>query len=138
MALPNGDPKRRDETVSTSASICVNRRFHLFLAESFRLRTSEFNTKVAKDAKIPFPQFAFLPALRSVATMKRRKPSVLFVCTGNAGRSQMAQALFRRLMGDAVRVESAGVEPWPRQPGSPPKTVSPTRAMAPPGEYRSL
>lgn len=41
------------------------------------------------------------------------KLALLFVCTGNAGRSQMAQALFRRRMGDAVRLESAGVDPWP-------------------------
>ena len=40
------------------------------------------------------------------------KPSVLFVCTGNAGRSQMAHALFRQRAGDRVRIESAGVEPW--------------------------
>ena len=39
-------------------------------------------------------------------------PSVLFVCTGNAGRSQMAQALFRERMGDRVRILSAGVDPW--------------------------
>ena len=39
--------------------------------------------------------------------------AVLFVCTGNAGRSQMAQALLRQRVGDAVRAESAGVAPWP-------------------------
>ena len=39
-------------------------------------------------------------------------PSVLFVCTGNAGRSQMAQAIFRHLAKGEVAVESAGVEPW--------------------------
>lgn len=39
-------------------------------------------------------------------------PSVLFVCTGNAGRSQMAQALLRHQTGSAVGIESAGVEPW--------------------------
>ena len=38
--------------------------------------------------------------------------SVLFVCTGNAGRSQMAQAMFRNLAQGRVRAESAGVEPW--------------------------
>lgn len=38
---------------------------------------------------------------------------VLFVCTGNAGRSQMAQALCRVHLGPQVRVESAGVAPWP-------------------------
>jgi arsenate reductase len=40
-------------------------------------------------------------------------PSVLFVCTGNAGRSQMAQAMLRARMGASVDVESAGVAPWP-------------------------
>ncbi len=40
------------------------------------------------------------------------KPSVLFVCTGNAGRSQMAQAMFQQRVRSAVKIESAGVEPW--------------------------
>jgi arsenate reductase len=39
-------------------------------------------------------------------------PSVLFVCTGNAGRSQMAQAMLRDLAQGKVSAESAGVEPW--------------------------
>src|SRR5919106_6127064 len=36
---------------------------------------------------------------------------VLFVCTQNAGRSQMAQALFERHAPDDVRAESAGETP---------------------------
>ncbi|MCE9589728.1 MAG: TIM barrel protein [Planctomycetes bacterium] len=39
-------------------------------------------------------------------------PRVLFVCTGNAGRSQMAQAILRAAAGDSVEIESAGVQPW--------------------------
>jgi arsenate reductase (thioredoxin) len=39
------------------------------------------------------------------------RPTVLFVCVHNAGRSQMAAALLRRLGGDDVRVRSAGTEP---------------------------
>jgi arsenate reductase len=42
---------------------------------------------------------------------------VLFVCTHNAGRSQMAQAFFERLAPEDLRAESAGQEPadaiWP-------------------------
>jgi arsenate reductase (thioredoxin) len=42
---------------------------------------------------------------------------VLFVCTHNAGRSQMAQALFERHAPPDIRAESAGQEPakqvWP-------------------------
>jgi arsenate reductase (thioredoxin) len=42
---------------------------------------------------------------------------VLFVCTHNAGRSQMAQALFERYAPEDVRSESAGSDParqlWP-------------------------
>ncbi|MFC1525780.1 low molecular weight phosphatase family protein [Candidatus Latescibacterota bacterium] len=40
-------------------------------------------------------------------------PTVLFVCTGNAGRSQMAEATFRHRVGERVRLVSAGVDPWP-------------------------
>jgi arsenate reductase len=38
---------------------------------------------------------------------------VLFVCTHNAGRSQMAQAFFERYAPDDVRAESAGQDPAP-------------------------
>src|SRR5262249_3642043 len=38
-------------------------------------------------------------------------PEVLFMCTHNAGRSQMAAALVAREGGDRVRVTSAGSEP---------------------------
>lgn len=39
------------------------------------------------------------------------KPSVLFVCVHNAGRSQMAQGFLAHLAGDAVEVRSAGSAP---------------------------
>jgi arsenate reductase len=39
------------------------------------------------------------------------KPTVLFVCVHNAGRSQMAAGWLRQLAGDAVEVRSAGSEP---------------------------
>ncbi len=39
------------------------------------------------------------------------KPSVLFVCVHNAGRSQMAAALLSHLSQGAIEVRSAGSEP---------------------------
>jgi arsenate reductase len=39
------------------------------------------------------------------------KPTVLFVCIHNAGRSQMAAGYMRELSGDAVEVRSGGSEP---------------------------
>jgi arsenate reductase (thioredoxin) len=42
------------------------------------------------------------------------KPSVLFVCIHNAGRSQMAAGFLRHLAGDAVEVRSAGSAPADR------------------------
>lgn len=40
-----------------------------------------------------------------------QKPSVLFVCVHNAGRSQMAAGYLRHLAGDRVEVRSAGSMP---------------------------
>jgi arsenate reductase len=39
------------------------------------------------------------------------KPSVMFVCVHNAGRSQMAAALLTHLARDRIEVRSAGTEP---------------------------
>ena len=43
--------------------------------------------------------------------MEGNKPTVLFVCFHNAGRSQMAAGFMRALGGDRVDVLSAGSEP---------------------------
>ncbi|MFF2541741.1 arsenate reductase ArsC [Kitasatospora sp. NPDC058063] len=43
--------------------------------------------------------------------MSESKPSVLFVCVHNAGRSQMAAAFLTRFGGDRVEVRSAGSAP---------------------------
>jgi len=40
-----------------------------------------------------------------------RKPTVLFVCVHNAGRSQMAAGYLRHLAGDHIEVLSAGSQP---------------------------
>ena len=43
--------------------------------------------------------------------MSNQKPTVLFVCVHNAGRSQMAAGFMRELAGDRVEVLSAGSVP---------------------------
>lgn len=44
-------------------------------------------------------------------TDKSDRPSVLFLCTHNAGRSQMAMGFFAHLAGDRASVFSGGSEP---------------------------
>ena len=46
--------------------------------------------------------------------MTTDKPSVLFVCVHNAGRSQMAAGYLTHLAGDQIDVRSAGSEPADR------------------------
>jgi arsenate reductase len=46
--------------------------------------------------------------------MSTGKPSVLFVCVHNAGRSQMAAGWLRHLAGEQVEIRSAGTEPAER------------------------
>lgn len=46
----------------------------------------------------------------------KSKPKVLFLCTGNSCRSQMAEGWARHLKGSAIEAYSAGVEPHGMNP----------------------
>lgn len=64
---------------------------------------------------------ALHPGLRLVAaapTLAGSRARVLFLCTGNSARSQIAEALVERLAGGAVEVCSAGSHPKPLHPNA--------------------
>jgi ArsR family transcriptional regulator, arsenate/arsenite/antimonite-responsive transcriptional repressor / arsenate reductase (thioredoxin) len=48
----------------------------------------------------------------------RRRPSVLFLCTGNSARSQIAEALIERMSAGAIRAVSAGSRPKSLHPNA--------------------
>jgi protein-tyrosine-phosphatase/DNA-binding transcriptional ArsR family regulator len=48
----------------------------------------------------------------------RRRPRVLFLCTGNSARSQIAEAFIERMSGGKVEAASAGSHPKPMHPNA--------------------
>lgn len=56
------------------------------------------------------------PLQPATPTRRTHRSRVLFVCTGNSGRSPMAEALLRVRSGGSVAVDSAGSHPKPLHP----------------------
>lgn len=118
---PVGEPTRAETALRVREEAArLAREFKGVFGEETVRRAIEDAERRFADAKVSL----YVPALvtryaretlRATASseglVRKERPEVLFVCVHNAGRSQMAAALLRRLAGDRVVVRSAGSAP---------------------------
>ena len=64
------------------------------------------------------PALSFAPTAPDATAPRRARPRLLFLCTGNSARSQIAEALVEHRSAGAVEARSAGSHPKPLHPNA--------------------
>jgi protein-tyrosine-phosphatase/DNA-binding transcriptional ArsR family regulator len=82
----------------------------------YRLDLAGCSAMMSEAGEALHPGLRLVPPPIRPEVRSRRRVRVLFLCTGNSSRSQMAEALLRRDAGDTVVVRSAGSNPKPVHP----------------------
>ena len=105
---------RTEQVVSTRRSSADRRGayYSLELARCGALLTA------TGGALHPGLRLTSVPSGRHPRRSGRARPRVLFLCTGNSARSQMAQALVEHLTDGAIEASSAGSNPKPLHPNA--------------------
>ena len=84
----------------------------------YRLDLDRCGELVCDTAAALHPALRFVPSGGPPSRRSGRSPRVLFLCTGNSARSQMAVALLEHHSAGAVQARSAGSHPKPLHPNA--------------------
>jgi protein-tyrosine-phosphatase len=105
----------RGAGIVTARRSSADRRDVYYRADLFRCRD------LLGDAGLSLhPALALVPPSlhRGTDGRRRRRPRVLFLCTGNSARSQIAEAIVEHRSGGSVEARSAGSHPKPLHPNA--------------------
>ena len=103
---------RRAGIVSARKSSADGRDVY-YRADLFRCRDL-----LGEAGPLLHPGLALAPTPADVVAPRRTRPRLLFLCTGNSARSQMAEALVEHRSAGAVEARSAGSHPKPLHPNA--------------------
>ena len=84
----------------------------------YRLDLDRYGELFGAAASALHPAVHLVPAPPPAIDGRGRKPRVLFLCTGNSARSQIAEALLEQRSGGAVEAKSAGSHPKTLHPNA--------------------
>lgn len=105
----------RDGGLVSARRSSADRRDSFYVADLVACRQA---LEAAGAALHPALRVAEWPSIASTGDRPGRRRRVLFLCTGNSARSQIAEALIGQMSAGAIDAQSAGSDPKPLHPNA--------------------